>query len=165
MKKAMRSETYDYLNVGTAEEEKYALMGGFSKIDYSPSAKVDTTAYVHDKAATSTITGYESSFPFECDRIIDDEANKFIQDIGLDQKTGADAETTYIRVEMAEPISDGADGEYKARKYNCTIEVTDFTGEATEKQALSGNIHQNGDFTAGKFNIKTKTFTPDEAGE
>lgn len=161
----MRYHTLDYLNVGSTEEEEYDLMGGFTKIDYSASPKVDKSAYVHDVNATSTITGYEASFPFECARIIGNKANEHIQKVGLDQKTGKDAETMFVRVEMKKPISTGADGEYEARKYYCTIEAAEFTGEATEKQVVSGTLHQNGDFTPGKFNIKTKTFTPDEAGE
>lgn len=161
MKKAMRFETLDFVNVGTGEAEEWALMGGFNKLDESPSPKVDTKGYVHDRSSTSTVTGYEPSFPFESDRIVDDKANKLLYEIGRNQKTGEDAEVDYIRVEMTEAIS-GAEknNTFAARKFKCAVEVTDISGESLEVQKVSGTLYQCGDFVDGEFNTETKTFTP-----
>lgn len=160
--KLMRKSTLDYLNVGTAETPQYVIMNGFTKIDYSPSAKVEDSAYVHDKAATYAVSGYEGSFPFDGDRIMSDEANKFLQDIGLEQKVGTDAETDFVRFDLCDEV-EGQDGVYKARRYWVAVEISDFAGNAIEKQTFSGTLHQCGDFETGTFDTNTNTFTPTEA--
>lgn len=163
--KAMRFDMLDFLNVGTEGEEEWALMQGYTQLDFSTSAQTETEAYIHDKASTTTITGYEPSFSFESDRIINDKANKMLYDIGNEQKTGSDAEVEYLRVDMLEKAADGAANEYKAKKYLCAVEVTDISGEPMQKQKVSGSLHQCGNFISGKFNTETKVFTPDDAGE
>lgn len=160
MQKVMRFDTLDFLNVGGAEKEEYVLMNGFNKLDESPSAQVDTKGYVHDKAKSSTITGYEGSFSFESDRIADDKANKFLFEIGYYQKTGIDAETDYIRVDLSMKEAESAENEFPARKFRVAVEISDIAGEPQEVQTVSGTLHQCGDFVLGTFNTETKKFTP-----
>ncbi len=155
-----RYQEADYLNVGKTGAEKYALMGtGFTKIDDSPSAQTTSKRYVNNKSATKSIGSYDWSAPFESDLIESEEAVAYIAEIGRKEKTGSDAETEYIRVDLAK--EKGENG-YPARKRNVAIEVSDFTdndGEIT----CSGNLLGKGDWVFGSFDPETKRFTPDAA--
>lgn len=148
----------DYLNVGTGEVEEYVLMGaGYTKLDESPAAQTKARRYVNDKSQTKSIAGYDDSFPFEADQIIDEKAIDFIRDIGENRKTGADAETDYIRVDMDKKI--GTSGtEYKARKFHVAVEVADFP-DSDGEMTMSGNLLGIGDMTPGKFDTSSKKFT------
>ena len=65
-----RYQEADYLNVGGASTEEWALMGtGFSKIDDSPSAQTTSKRYVNNKSATKSVGSYDWSAPFEMDMI------------------------------------------------------------------------------------------------
>ena len=105
----------DYLNIGKDASEKYVLMGaGYTKLDESPAAQTKSRRYVNDKSQTKSISGYDDSFPFEADQIIDEEAVEFIRDIGENRKTGAEAETDYVRVDLDKKVGDSGT-EYEAR--------------------------------------------------
>lgn len=161
MNKVIRYMVADYLNAGTTDSEAYALMGsGFSALDENPNAKVDTTAYINDKSASGSITGYENKFAFDTQFISDEAAIKFIYDIARNQKTGEDAETEYVRVDLYDTETSGA---YPARKFKVAVEVTGITGAGTEIMKVAGNLHQVGDFVEGMFNPTTKTFTETNA--
>lgn len=160
MNKIIRYQIADYLNAGTAEAENYALMGaGFSALDENPSAQVDKTAYISDRSVSGTIIGYENSFAFDTQLIADDAAVRFIYDVARNQKTGGEAETEYVRVEVFD--NEGGTS-YPARKFRVAVEVTGITGAATEIMRVAGTLHQVGDFVDGMFDIKSKTFTPNE---
>jgi len=149
----------DYLNTSTSEgTETYSLMGaGFTKLDESPAALTSSKRYVNDKSATKSVIGYDSSFPFETDQIVSEPAVKFIVNIGEKRLTGAEAETSYIRVDLDKKV--GASGtEYEARKFNVAVEVVDFADSEGEMTA-TGNLLTKGDMIEGKFDITTKTFT------
>lgn len=158
MNKVIRYMIADYLNVSQESgSEAYALMGsGFSALDENPNAKVDKTAYINDRSATGSITGYENSFAFNTQFISDEEAIKFIYNIARNQKTGEDAETDYVRVDLYEEETSDA---YPARKFRVAVEVTGVTGAGTEIVKVAGNLHQVGNFTEGMFNPETKKFT------
>lgn len=157
MNKVIRYMVADYLNTGSKEAEAYSLMGsGFSALDENPSAKVDKTAYINDRSATGSITGYENSFAFDTQLISDDAAIKYIYDVARNQKTGSEAETDYVRVDLFEKAVENA---YPARKFRVAIEVTGITGAGTEIMKVAGNLHQVGSIVEGTFNPTTKTFT------
>lgn len=62
----MRHMIADYLNVGTTEKAEYALMGtGFTTLDESPGAQTESVKYVNEKSSSSSVTGYETSFPLK----------------------------------------------------------------------------------------------------
>lgn len=148
----------DYLNAGTEKEPDYVLMGaGYTKLDESPAAQTKSRRYVNDKSQTKSISGYDDSFPFEADQIIDERAVDFIRDIGENRKTGAEAETDYVRVDLDKKIGDTGT-EYEARKFHVAIEVADFPDNDGE-MTMSGNLLGVGDMVPGKFDTSTKTFT------
>lgn len=156
MNKVIRYQVADYLNTAASGDPSFALMGvGFNTLDENPAAKVDKTAYINDKSASGSITGYENTFPFDTQLISDDDAIAFIYDVARNQKTGSDAETDYVRVELYE---DAVSGAYPARKFRVAVEVTGITGQGTEIMKVAGNLHQVGNFVDGTFNPTTKAF-------
>lgn len=158
MAKVIRYMIADYLNTGTGSTETYSLMGaGFSALDENPSAKVDTTAYINDKSASGTITGYENTFAFDTQLISDEAAIEKIYNIARNQKTGTDAECDYVRVDLWDAPESGS--AYPARKFKVCVEVTGITGAGTEVVKVAGNLHQVGDFIPGTFDTATKAFT------
>lgn len=157
MAKVIRHQIADYLNTAPSGEAAYSLMGtGYTALDENPSAKVDNTAYVSDKASSATITGYENSFKFDSQLISDDATIAYLYSIGRDQKTGSDAETDYVRVDLFDAATSGA---YKARKFRVAVEISSISGAGNEIVKVSGSLHQIGDAVQGTFNPTTKTFT------
>ena len=161
MSKVIRYMIGDYLGIttgsGSSATTTYYLLGtGVNTLDENPAAKVDKTAFINDRSASGTITGYENSFSFDTQFISDDEAIKAIYEVARDQKTGSDAEFDYVRVDLYEEATGGAD---PARKFRVACEVTGVTGAGTEIVKGAGNLHQVGDFVEGTFNPTTKTFT------
>lgn len=154
----------DYLNVGTSDAEEYVLMGaGYTKLDESPSAQTKSRRYVNDKSQTKSISGYDDSFPFEADQIIDEKAVDFIRDIGENRKTGAEAETDYIRVDL-DKKEGGSGTTYAARKFHVAIEVADFSDNDGE-MTMSGNLLGIGDMVLGTFDTSAKKFAASDDGE
>lgn len=162
MAKVIRYQVADYMNVAASGESTadYALMGnGFTSLDENPSAKIETTAYISDRSASGTITGYETTFPFDTQLIDDEKAIAFIYDVARNQKTGAEAEADYVRAEIFKAKEDSG---YPARKFRVAVEVSSISGAGTEIMRVAGNLHQVGNFTDGTFNVETRTFTPKE---
>ena len=157
----------DYIDVtGGSEEAQYELMGtGFTQIDSSPSAQTTSKRYVNQKSATQSIGSYEWSAPLEFDLIRSEKAVEFITDIGENEKTGADAETLYVKVYLEKPVAD-TPNTYEAKQRRVAVEIADFSDNDGEIQG-SGNLLGKTDWINGTFNTETKTFTPkeDEAGE
>lgn len=148
-----------YLNTGNGGTEAYALMGtGFTALNEEPAAKVGTKKYINNKSATNSIKGYEWKTPFEAEQIKEEEAVKFIMDIGKLQKTGADAETEYVIVDLDEPIK-SAEGNFHARQFKVAVEVASF-GEDDGDMNMSGNLLGIGDPIEGQFDVSKRTFTP-----
>ena len=160
MGKIMRHQIADYLNVGTQGEENYVLMGaGFNSLNESSGAKSETTTYINDKATSSYIKGYETSFDFDTELIVEEEAANKIYDIARNQNIGTEAELEYVRVELFRPCESEQD-EYAARKFKVSVEVSNITGEGASALKLSGSLKVVGDFVDGSFNTTTRVFTP-----
>lgn len=159
MAKVIRYQIADYMNVATGDgADSYALMGnGFTSLDENPSAKIETTAYISDRSASGTITGYETTFPFDTQLIDDEKAIAFIYDVARNQKTGAEAEADYVRAELFKTKETGG---YPARKFRVAVEVSSVSGAGTEIVRVAGNLHQVGNFTDGYFDVESRTFTP-----
>lgn len=165
MKNVMRFNIADYIDVtpGT-ETETYALMGtGFNKLNEDPGAKTTSKTYINNRSATTTLQGYESKFPYDADMIADEAAMMFVYNIGRDRKTGADAQTTFIRVDLYDPVAEKPN-EFKARKFNVTVEPDAVEGDGGEQVTTSGKLDVIGDPIQGTFNTQTKKFTAAGAG-
>lgn len=147
----------NYIDVGS-NDSTYVLMGaGFSELNESPSAQTSSKRYINDKAQTKRITGYDWSSPFNTDQIRSEEAVDFICKIGELQKTGSDAETDYVIVDLDQKVGDSGSS-YHARKFHVAVEISSFENNDGE-MAASGNLLQIGDLVEGNFDTSSKTFT------
>ena len=159
MKTVYRKGVADYLNVGTTGEPKYVLMGvGFESLDEEPGAKTETTCYIHESTSSSTITQYETKFPYKSEVIADEEAIMSLYKTGRDHEIGEAAEREYVRVDLYETTS--SENTYKARKFRVCNEISSFTGEGGGKLKVEGTLNAVGDPIQGTFNVSTKTFAP-----
>lgn len=156
----LRHKIADYLNVGTEAAPEWVLMGtGFTTLDESPGAQTESVKYVNEASSSSCVTGYETSFPFEAEHIVEEEAVDAIYMVGRNHYTGSDAEFEYCRVELWNKASGGSASAtaYEARKFRVSCEVSDYSGD--NKQTISGNLNAVGDPVLGTFDIKSKKFT------
>ena len=151
-----RHQYADYLNVGTEATPEWVLMGtGFTTLDEEPNAQTESVKYVCDKSASSSVIGYETSFPYEAEQIQDEKAIEAIYTIGRNHYIGADAEIEYCRVELWNKAT--GTNTFEARKFLVSVEVSSFAGE--NKMTISGNLNAVGDPVLGTFNTTTKKFT------
>lgn len=159
MPKIVKRHQYaDYLNVGTSDAPNFVLMGtGFTTLDEEPGAQTETSKYVNEVTSSTEIVSYESSFPFDADQVIDQEAVDALYQVGRNHYVGEDAEFEYVRVELWNAAEDGG---YEARKFTVAAEVATISGE--NKQVISGTLHAIGDPTQGTFDTSTNTFTAAE---
>lgn len=157
-----RREIADYINITPrTDKETITFMGlGFKTLNENPGAQTSSKRYINDKSASKSITGYDSSFPFELDQIRSEAAVEYIIGIGEKRLTGADAETEYYRVDLDKKIAGAGENTYYARKFKVAVEVSaldDSEGEMTG----SGNLLPIGDPVEGYavINAGTITFT------
>ena len=159
MAEIMRNQIADYLNVGSVNAPAWALMGvGFNTLDENPAAQTKSVVYINDAAETSSIKSYKPAFPFDTDLISDEAAIEKLYDIGRNEKTGANAQVEYVRVEL---FKDGSGANlYKARKFTVSVEVASLAGKGGETVKVTGNLNNVGSFVDGEFNTVTKEFVP-----
>lgn len=151
-----RHEFADYLNIGTEDDPLFVLLGtGVTKLDENPGAKTSKKKYVNEASSSSSITSYETVFPFESDLIVQQEAVLALYNVGRNHCTGSDAEFQYVRVELWDRRGDN---EFAARLFVVSAEISSISGE--DEIAVSGNLNAVGDPIDGKFNTTTKVFTP-----
>ncbi len=157
-----RHDFADYLNIQTGESPNFVLMGtGFTTLDENPGAQTSKKKYVNEKASSSSITSYETVFPFTSDLIVQQEAVLALYKVGRNHCTGSDAEFQYVRVELWDK-AENKENEFAARLFIVSAEISSISGE--DEIAVSGNLNAVGDPIDGTFNTTTKTFTPLNAG-
>lgn len=153
-----RHEFADYLNVGTEDTPNFVVIGtGVTKLDENPGAKSSKKKYINEATSSSSITSYETVFPFESDLIVQQEAVLALYNVGRNHYTGSDAEFQYVRVELWDKVPD-KENEFAARSFIVSAEISGISGE--DEIAVSGNLNAVGDPVFGTFNTKTRTFTP-----
>lgn len=152
-----------YLDVsGGGTTPQYELCGfGVTQLDDSPSAQTTSKRYVNQKSATQSIGSYEWSGPLEFDLIRSEKAIEYIAGIGENEKTGAEAETYYVKVFMEKAVS-GSDNTFEAKRRRVAVEVAEFSDNDGEIQG-SGNLLAVSDWVDGTFNTQTKAFTEKES--
>ncbi len=155
----MRHQIADYLNTGSSETPQFSLMGvGFNTLDENPNAQTDGKTYIHQKAQSSQIKNYQTQFPFDTDLIASEAAVMALYDIGRNQKTGAEAELEYVRVELFQPV-EAQENTFRARKFKVAVAVTGIAGAGGEAVKVTGTLHGVGDPICGTFHTTTKMFT------
>lgn len=155
-----RYQEASYLEVADA----YELMGtGFTELNEDPGAQTSSKKYINDKSSTSSITSYEGEHGFTADQIPSEKVIKDLISIGKERKTGIDAERNFVRVDLDEKADGDTSGTaFKARMFRVAVEISSFSDNDGELQ-VEGTLHDKGDPVLGKFDTKTKTFTPDLA--
>ena len=157
-----RHDFADYLGLQEGGEVAFVLMGtGFTTLDENPGAKTSKKKYINEAASSSSITSYETVFPFESDLIIQQEAVLALYRVGRNHCTGSDAEFPYARVELWDKV-DGKENEFAARMFTVSAEISSISGE--DEIAVSGNLNAVGDPVDGTFNTETRVFTPASGG-
>lgn len=154
----IRHQIADYLEVGGA----YELCGvGFTQLNENPGAQTDSTTYINEVTASSSIIGYETEFPYQFDAIPRQKALYALWKDGRDHHTGTDAQHTFLKVDLFNPIGEvTADlAEFTARKFVVSNEVSSNDGDGGQKITASGTLHAVGDPVQGKFDTVSKTFT------
>lgn len=142
----------NYLKVG----ETFELLGaGFTELNESPSAQTTSKRYINQSSSSQSVTGYEWGTSFNTDQINSEKAIEYIRDIGEMQKTGADAETEYLIVDLDKPGT--AEGSFRARKFKVAIAVDSFDDNDGEL-GISGNFLGQSDPVEGTFDTSAKTF-------
>lgn len=155
-----RHQFADYLDVSDTDTPEWVLCGvGFTTLDEEPGAQSESVKYVCDKAASSSVGSYETTFPFESELIPDERAIRAIYKVGRDHLLGSDAQFDYVRVELWDPVEGQADT-FRARKFLVSANVDSISGE--NKIAVSGNLNAVGDPVDGMFNTVDKVFTATE---
>lgn len=81
----------------------------------------------------------------------------YIADIGENEKTGAEAETNYVKVYLTKAVA-SKENTFEAKRRKVAVEIADFADNDGEIQG-SGNLLGVSDWEVGEFNTKTKTFT------
>ncbi|CAI3197003.1 conserved hypothetical protein [Clostridium neonatale] len=141
----------DYLKVAG----KFELMNvGFDAIDEKPNAQTREKRYVGDASSTQSITSYKWQSDFSGDQIENEKVIEYIISIGKELKTGAEAETEYIKVDMDKLGK--VDNTYYARKFNVAISVSEFPNNDGEL-GLSGSLLGLGDPVVGTVTINPDT--------
>ena len=111
---------------------------------------------------TNYVKSYQPQFAFDTDLVKSEAAVMALYEIGRNQKTGAEAERDYVRVELFKPV-ESQNNVFSARKFKVSVEVGSIEGEGGGAVKVTGNLNGVGDFVDGTFNTATKTFTA--AGE
>jgi hypothetical protein len=157
-----RYQEVAYMKVG----ESFELAGtGFTELNEEPNAQTTSKKYINSKSSSSSITSYEGEHPFTADQIPSEEVIKDLISIGKERKTGTDAEREFVRVDLDEKAEGDTTGTvFKARMFTVAAEISSFSDNDGELQ-VEGTLHDKGDPVMGKFDTKTKTFTPDSATE
>lgn len=157
-----RHEFADYLKIQTKGTPSFVLMGtGFTTLDENPGAQTAKKKYVNEASSSSSITRYETVFPFKSDLIIQQEAVLALYRVGRNHLTGSDAEFQYVRVELWDKAAN-KENEFSARLFTVSAEITSISGE--DEIAVAGNLNAAGDPIDGTFNTETRVFTPLSGG-
>ena len=142
----------NYLKV----KEAFELLGtGFTELNESPSAQTTSKRYINQSSSTQSVTGYEWSTSFNTDQINSEKVIEYIRDIGEMQKTGTDAETEYVIVDLDKPGT--TEGSFRERKFKVAIAVDSFDDNDGEL-GISGNFLGQSDPVEGTFTTATKEF-------
>ena len=148
----------NYLKIkGSSGPEEYTRLSmGFSELNESFSPVVSSKRYIHQKSATSSVSGYEWESAFTADDIESEAAIEVIKKIAKEELVGEDCEYMYCVVDTDKPGK--TDGSFYARERKVAIAVDEFSDEDGNLQ-LSGKFVAVTDWEIGEFNQSTKTFT------
>lgn len=154
-----RSEVFSYLKTATVSGAAvYSLMGdGISELNDELNPVTDSSIYIMDAAATTTVQGYEPAFTLTMHNSKTDPVAVYLREMGKALAIGESAQTTMVRYDGWEVELDYT---VPAKLYNVAL-AFDHTdnGDGGSKTELAATIHVLGDPVDGTFNISSKAFT------
>ena len=156
----MEYDEAHYFQVGSGVSATIELGGVITEMSESTNPIESSKHYIHQKSATTNVTGFDNEFPITMDMVKGDAVFDDMYNLFYTRATGQDLKRDHYIVNLWEPI-EGETNTYKARKVTQTVEISEAKGAAGEQKQLSGSL-KGGDFVYGTFNTSTKTFTPDE---
>ncbi|MDE6500472.1 MAG: hypothetical protein K2L10_00065 [Ruminococcus sp.] len=165
MAKIERKLLAHFLNATPSKEgaSYYRLGKDLEEYSVELSAESETKKNILGEVST-VISSYEATGnvePYYADK--NDEIYAFLQDIIDNRKVLDDVKTDTVEVHLWEAVN-GENSEesnvFVAYKETAVIEVTSYGGDTTGYQ-IPFTVHYQGDRVKGKFNISTKTFTPE----
>lgn len=164
MAKIERKLLAHFINATPTEEASYYRLGkDLEEYSVELSAESETKKNILGEVST-VISSYEATGsvePYYADK--NDEIYAFLQDIIDKRKVLDDVKTDTVEVHLWEPAKNENDEEstvFVAYKETAVIEITSYGGDTTGYQ-IPFTVHYQGDRVRGKFDISTKTFTPD----
>lgn len=149
---------YDEAHYFSNAENEINLGGVITELTESTNPIESEKHYIHQKSATTNVTGYSNEFPITMDMVKGDAVFDDFYQIFYQRKTGTDIKRDHIIVNLWEPVNE-SENTYTARKITQSVEITEATGDAGSQKQMSGSL-KGGDFVYGTFNTSTKTFTP-----
>lgn len=152
----MREKLVHYLNIGTADNPEYVLLGdGITSLTEEFNPESDTKQYINQANGTTVIKSYTPSISIEKEYIKDEDLQAWIDEKIKTLPTGSEAETDYIRINLFEEDTTGV---YSAVKRKCTFQFDSVGGDAGAELMTSLTLGGIGDAIQGKFTVATKTF-------
>lgn len=149
---------YDEAHYFGNGENDINLGGVITELTESTNPIESEKHYIHQKSATTNVTGYSNEFPITMDMVKGDAVFDDFYQIFYQRKTGSDIKRDHYIVNLWEEV-EGSENTYNARKITQSVEITEATGDAGSQKQMSGSL-KGGDFEYGTFNTSTKTFTP-----
>ena len=158
----LRSSLKEYYGIPSGEGAVtfHYINTGFTKLEETGGAEVDTTAYIGDRNSTSAVSGYSNSFNFESRYKAGEPVCDDLYEIATKQKIGNECVRELISINLAKVASAGG---YEARKFSIAVQANPPSGEPKKVTTLTGTFHQNGDIVYGTFDPATLAFTPAKA--
>lgn len=134
---------------------------GIEEASISPSAEIESVTDILGNTET-TLSSYEKTT--DLDPIYLEGGNKFSEWLDTLEETDAildDAVGTFVVVKLYKTTEET---KYVAWEQQAVVELTGFGGD-TKGVNLPCTLHWIGERTMGTFNLSTKQFTADDAGE
>lgn len=156
MKDVMTYDEAHYFDIGTVSSPNVVLGGVITQLDENSNPTESEKQYIHQKTATTKVTGFNDEFPITSDLVKGDEVSEYFYEIFRDRKTGTDAQVIHYIVELWNSTGENV---YKARKQVQTVSISGKTANPGEEITYNGTLRGVSDFVDGTFNTSTKTFT------
>ena len=155
----MREKLMHFLNIGTADEPTYALLGdGITSLTEEFNPESEGKHYINMASASNKVKSYAPSISVEKEYIKGEALQTWINEKIRVLPVGAEAEADYVRINILDSASEN--GAYPAVKRPCTYQFNSIGGDGGGEIMNNMTLTGNGDAVQGTFDVKTLTFTP-----
>jgi len=119
--------------------------------------KTTEETYVHQDTATISVDSYAPTMPVELTPHTEEAVFTYLDDVRVNRKVLADAETDIIEVRLYQSSASGA---YPATKQAVSVAIDNGVGgDGGTPAKVSFTFNYLGDPIQGSFNITSKSFT------